>query len=83
MQMAMEDQRGNVVKKKHRSRGGASAECPVTPLHRGRSAKRPPAPCGANSRVLKTKRMPGGSIWRMRECAHGHRFTTEETPSDV
>lgn len=53
-------------------RGTQSVQCP----HKRRGAK----PCGRDSRVIRTKRMPTGVVLRTRECSKKHRFTTEEHP---
>ena len=66
----VEDNRGNSRMKKKKTSGSQSAPCPVTP---GRSK----TPCGANSGVIRTRRV-GDTVIRARYCVRGHRFTTEE-----
>lgn len=61
-------------KVKTRTPGTQSCPCPVTSRRRGKDIA-----CGANSSVIRTRRLLGMVI-RARRCAKGHRFQTEEKP---
>ena len=63
--------------------GSTRPPCPVVRTRRGAAGgKRKAAsePCGAATRVIRTRPGPRGTVRRTCRCARGHEFTTMEAP---
>jgi hypothetical protein len=64
--------------------GSVRPPCPVVRTRRGigSSGKRAALskPCGAATRVVRTRPGPRGTVRRTCRCARGHEFTTMEAP---
>ena len=65
--------------------GSTRPRCPVIRTKRSTSGGRRVAataakPCGAATRVVRTRPGPRGTVRRTCRCAKGHEFTTMETP---
>jgi hypothetical protein len=63
--------------------GSVRPRCPVVRTKRSTAGTKRVAlskPCGAATRVVRTRPGPRGTVRRTCKCERGHEFTTMETP---